>query len=121
MIKTAGQLDEQSHERCLLIPRFKLVPASVWYSIGKRTVQSFEKEADPPGSLSIAERGGTSLAKARGRQFRPTDRVLEAPRWLCSTSALESASQHVFGTLKHWMGSTHFLTRRLGNVSTEMS
>ena len=29
--------------------------------------------------------------------------------------------EHVFGTLKHWMGSTHFLTRRLGNVSTEMS
>jgi transposase len=29
--------------------------------------------------------------------------------------------EHVFGTLKHWMGSTHFLTRRLENVSTEMS
>jgi hypothetical protein len=28
---------------------------------------------------------------------------------------------HVFRTLKHWMGSTHFLTRRLENVSTEMS
>ena len=29
--------------------------------------------------------------------------------------------EHVFGTLKHWMGSTHFLTRTLGWVSTEMS
>ncbi len=29
--------------------------------------------------------------------------------------------EHVFGTLKHWMGSAHFLTRRLANVSTEMS
>jgi hypothetical protein len=29
--------------------------------------------------------------------------------------------EHVFGTLKHWMGSTHFLTRGLTNVSTEMS
>ena len=29
--------------------------------------------------------------------------------------------EHVFGTIKHWMGSTHFLTRRLPNVSTEMS
>jgi hypothetical protein len=29
--------------------------------------------------------------------------------------------EHVFGTLKHWMGSTHFLTRMLANVSTEMS
>jgi hypothetical protein len=29
--------------------------------------------------------------------------------------------EHVFGTLKHWMGSTHFQTRRLGHVATEMS
>ena len=29
--------------------------------------------------------------------------------------------EHVFGTFKHWMGYTHFLTRRLPNVSTEMS
>ncbi|SEG97196.1 hypothetical protein SAMN03159365_06785, partial [Variovorax sp. NFACC29] len=26
-----------------------------------------------------------------------------------------------FGTLKHWMGSTHFLTKTLANVGTEMS
>lgn len=29
--------------------------------------------------------------------------------------------EHVFGTFKHWMGYSHFLTRRLKNVSTEMS
>ena len=29
--------------------------------------------------------------------------------------------EHVFGTLKHWMGTTHFLTRKLVNVGTEMS
>lgn len=29
--------------------------------------------------------------------------------------------EHVFGTLKHWMGSTHFLTRGSENVATEMS
>lgn len=29
--------------------------------------------------------------------------------------------EHVFGTLKHWMGSTHFLTKTLVHVSTEMS
>lgn len=29
--------------------------------------------------------------------------------------------EHVFGTFKHWMGYTHFLTRHQGNVSTEMS
>jgi transposase len=29
--------------------------------------------------------------------------------------------EHVFGTLKHWMGSTHFLTKTLSQVNTEMS
>ena len=29
--------------------------------------------------------------------------------------------EHVFGTLKHWMGSTHFLTRTFDNVRAEMS
>jgi transposase len=29
--------------------------------------------------------------------------------------------EHVFGTLKHWMGSTHFLMRGLAHVATEMS
>ena len=29
--------------------------------------------------------------------------------------------EHPFGTLKAWMGATHFLTRTLNRVSTEMS
>jgi hypothetical protein len=29
--------------------------------------------------------------------------------------------EHPFGTIKAWMGSTHFLTKTLGRVSTEMS
>ena len=29
--------------------------------------------------------------------------------------------EHVFGTLKAWMGSTHFLTKTLPRVRTEMS
>jgi len=29
--------------------------------------------------------------------------------------------EHPFGTLKSWMGYTHFLTRTLEHVSTEMS
>ncbi len=32
-----------------------------------------------------------------------------------------STVEHPFGTLKAWMGSTHFLTRTLDRVSTEMS
>ena len=33
----------------------------------------------------------------------------------------KSTIEHVFGTLKHWMGWTHFLTRGMKNVATEMS
>ena len=29
--------------------------------------------------------------------------------------------EHPFGTIKYWMGSTHFLARTLSRVSTEMS
>ena len=29
--------------------------------------------------------------------------------------------EHPFGTIKAWMGSTHFLMRRLRNVRTEMA
>ncbi|GAB6846352.1 hypothetical protein JCM10599A_01560 [Paraburkholderia kururiensis] len=32
-----------------------------------------------------------------------------------------STVEQVFGTLKYWMGYTHFLTRMLGRASTEMS
>jgi hypothetical protein len=32
-----------------------------------------------------------------------------------------STVEHVFDTLKRWMGYTHFLTRTFGRVSTEMS
>jgi len=33
----------------------------------------------------------------------------------------KSTIEHVFGTLKHWMGWTHFLMRGIKNVATEMS
>jgi uncharacterized membrane protein YheB (UPF0754 family) len=33
----------------------------------------------------------------------------------------KSTIEHVFGTIKHWMGWTHYLTRGMLNVATEMS
>ena len=35
--------------------------------------------------------------------------------------ARRQTAEHPFGTIKHWMGSTHFLTKTLARVSTEMS
>jgi hypothetical protein len=46
----------------------------------------------------------------------------------CARTIVESAMgvrrqtvEHPFGTLKAWMGATHFLTRTLDKVRTEMS
>jgi hypothetical protein len=38
-----------------------------------------------------------------------------------ATKRRRQTVEHPFGTLKVWMGSTHFLTRPLPRVSTEMS
>jgi hypothetical protein len=38
-----------------------------------------------------------------------------------ATKLRRQTVEHVFGTLKAWMGATHFLTRTLPRVSTEMS
>jgi transposase len=46
---------------------------------------------------------------------RRLDRKLEA------MTLRRRTIEHVFGTLKHWMGATHFLTRGLAHVGTEMS
>ncbi len=43
-----------------------------------------------------------------------TPSVRSSPNYLTTV-------EHVFGTLKSWMGATHFLTRGLNNVRTEIS
>jgi hypothetical protein len=43
---------------------------------------------------------------------------IACPRpWRCDDRPVE----HPFGTLKAWMGATHFLTRTIDKVRTEMS
>jgi transposase len=46
------------------------------------------------------------------------DRLDRAPK---SMRIRRATAEHPFGTLKAWMGATHFKTRTLKNVSTEMS
>ena len=46
---------------------------------------------------------------------RPLDKTPDA------MTVRRRTAEHVFGTLKHRMGYTHFLTQRLPNVGTEMS
>lgn len=42
-------------------------------------------------------------------------------RWPDAMRMRRRTVEHVFGTLKDWMGRSHFKTRRLGNVATEAS
>jgi hypothetical protein len=49
------------------------------------------------------------------RMQRRLDRMPEAGRLRRQTV------EHAFGTLKSWMGATHFLTKTLPRVRTEMS
>ncbi|SIT50705.1 transposase (fragment) [Paraburkholderia piptadeniae] len=46
---------------------------------------------------------------------------LRLDRQLDAMTIRRRTVEHVFGTLKHWMGSTHFQTRGLGRVAAEMS
>jgi hypothetical protein len=46
------------------------------------------------------------------------DRLSNAPEMM---RVRKRTVEHPFGTLKQWMGATHFLTRKLAGVSTEMS
>ena len=48
----------------------------------------------------------------------PERRLALAPEMM---SVRRQCAEHPFGTLKSWMGHTHFLPRRLSGVSTEMS
>ena len=51
-----------------------------------------------------------------------TDAMLTRLNALPEAMAIRRATvEHPFGTLKSWMGVTHFLTKRLKNVQTEMS
>jgi len=69
--------------------------------------------------------GKIESASSRSRSWEH-ERALEAmPRRLDqqhdAMTLRRRTAEHVFGTLKHWMGTTHFLTRRLEHVGTEMS
>ncbi|MBO0718668.1 MAG: IS1182 family transposase [Rhizobiales bacterium] len=76
---------------------------------------------------------GTCAIKARctpSQQRRITrwehEAVIEAMQrrldeWPDAMRLRRSLVEHVFGTIKDWMGRAHFRTRRLANVGTEMS
>jgi hypothetical protein len=65
------------------------------------------------GRSTGASRAGST--KTYWMSFRAAGRRAEAMKLRRQTV------EHVFGTLKAWMGSSHFLTKTLPRVRTEMS
>jgi transposase len=65
-----------------------------------------------------------SRPRPTGRSRSPTRTRVRWPRldrWPDAMRVRRRTVEHVFGTLKDWMGRSHFKTRRLGNVATEAS
>jgi len=101
---------------------------------GKRAVHRFTR---PEGNLMVRVYWSSACPHCPLRQKCTTsdyrrirrwerEEVLEAmqrrlDRQPLAMTLRRRTIEHVFGTLKHWMGSTHFLTRGLPQVSTEMS
>lgn len=101
---------------------------------GQRAIHRFSREED--GLLihvywSSACIGCSMKAQCTTSEYRRIRRweheaVMESvqkrlDRMPDAMTVRKSTVEHIFGTLKHWMGWTHFLTRGMENVSTEMS
>ena len=82
-----------------------------------------------PGMRQRAEERFVQKLIAKPRVEALGESVLRRLAWLdvAPFDAPESMNvrrrtvEHPFGTLKSWMGATHFLTKGLDNVATEMS
>src|SRR5208337_617212 len=68
-------------------------------------------ESSPGGMIAVCARPHHGQSRRRAKKTWRPDAMIER----------RSTVEHAFGTLKFWMGSAHFLMKRLGNVRTEMS
>jgi transposase len=78
------------------------------------------------GCGSCSMRTGCTTGKERRVRRWEHEHVLEAMEQRLARrpelmQVRRSTVEHVFGTIKSWMGATHFLTRGLANVRTEAS
>src|ERR1700730_12812826 len=73
----------------------------------------------PLKTQGTAGKGGPDQRREAAAVIRPLeDRLDRAPK---SMRVRRATVEHPFGTLKAWMGATHFKTRTLERVRTEMS
>ncbi len=87
-----------------------MAPRVYWHSACPQC--PLKERCSPSDYRRIRQREHEHILEAMQRRL---DRKPEA------VTICRSTVEHVFGTLKHWIGSTHFLTRTLGRVSAEMN
>jgi transposase len=86
------------------------------------TLHKYWSSACPKCPIKARCTTGTNRRIARWEHEDILDRMQERLERTPEASKLRrSTVEHTFGTLKAWMGATHFLTRTLPRVSTEMS
>ncbi len=67
---------------------------------------------------TTAPRAPHRTLRARGRSGESSGEVDHNPN---AMGVRRQTAEHPFGTMKCWMGATHFLTKKLPKVATEMA
>jgi len=78
------------------------------------------------GCSSCALQGKCTTSNAKRLKLWEKERLLDAAdaalkKYPDAMRQRKRLVEHPYGTIKHWMGSTHFLMKRLPNVQAEMS
>jgi len=87
-----------------------------------KEIRRYWSSACPQCSLKPSCTTGKNRRVSRWVHEEVVERA--AARLVAKPDAMEvrrATVEHPYGTLKHWMGATHFLTKTLDHVSTEMS
>jgi hypothetical protein len=125
--QSQGQFDKRD---------FRYIPADDEYRCpaGQRAIRRFETVE---GGMTLYKYWSSACPKCPIKSQCTSGEYLRIARWVhehvleAMQARLEQMPQaarvrrqtveHTFGTLKAWMGATHFLTKTLPRVSTEMS
>lgn len=112
-------LPEANEYRCpageIAIYRFSGIEKGV-------TIHKYWSSACPKCPIKSRCTTGTNRRISRSEHEHVLDRMQERLAQNPAMMAIRRQTvEHTFGTIKAWMGSTHFLTKTLPRVSTEMS
>ena len=85
------------------------------------TLNKYWSSACPKCPLKTKCTTGTYRRITRWEHERVLEKMQQRLQQTAASRIRKRTVEHTFGTLKAWMGATHFLTKTLPRVSTEMS